>query len=142
MGCEVLRAVHRRTRILSVYVCVCACIHVCDCPLHARDMTCSEKEKENGNHPCCLRNRARNSFIVNSGGRCGHRFRQILIYYRGKSAPGTKRLCCYNETCYNELCNNRQNMYINDAELAGTTRFLSYSEVYVISRLVILWDDL
>ena len=28
-------------------------------------------------------------------------------------------------------------MYIHDAELAGTTRFLSYIKVYVISRLVI-----
>ena len=33
-------------------------------------------------------------------------------------------------------------MYINDAEVAGTTRFLSYSEVYVISGLVISRDDL
>ena len=48
----------------------------------------------------------------------------------------------YRDLCYNELCNNRQKMYINDAELAGITRFLSYSEVYVISGLVILRDDL
>ena len=33
-------------------------------------------------------------------------------------------------------------MYINDAEFAGTTRFSSYSEVYVISGLIILRDDL
>ena len=42
----------------------------------------------------------------------------------------------------NLFCNNRQKMYINDAELAGTTRFLSYSEVYVIPGLVIPRDDL
>ena len=33
-------------------------------------------------------------------------------------------------------------MYINDAKLAATTRFLSYTEVYVISGLIILRDDL
>ena len=33
-------------------------------------------------------------------------------------------------------------MYINDAELAGTTRLLCYNEVYVISGLVISRDDL
>ena len=33
-------------------------------------------------------------------------------------------------------------MYIKDAELAGTTRFLSYSEVYVIAGLVISRDNL
>ena len=33
-------------------------------------------------------------------------------------------------------------MYINDAELAGTTRFLANIEVYIISGLVISRDDL
>ena len=33
-------------------------------------------------------------------------------------------------------------MYINEAELAGTTRLLSYSEVFVISGLVISRDNL
>ena len=70
--------------------CVGACIHVRDCPLHARDMTCSEKEKENSNHLCCLRNRARKSSIVNSGGLCGHRFRRILSTIEEKQPPGPK----------------------------------------------------
>ena len=68
-----------------------------------------------------------------------------FIYYRGKTPSGNKRLCRYSEshviTNY-VITNKRQKMYINDAELAGTTTFLCYSEVYVISRLVISRDDL
>ena len=61
-------------------------------------MTCSGKEKENSSRPCCFRNRARSSSVVNSGGFCGYHFRRMFIYYRLKTAPGIKTLCRYNET--------------------------------------------
>ena len=83
--CVCVRAYMRARTYMYMYVSV-----------HARDMTCSEKE--NSNRPCCLRNRARNSSVANSGGLCGHGFRQIFIYYSGETAPGTKGLCRYNET--------------------------------------------
>ena len=47
----------------------------------------------------------------------------------------------YQKVCYNKLCK-RQKTYIKDVELAGTTIFLSCSEVYVITELVISRDDL
>ena len=58
----------------------------------------SKSKNSTCNRPWCSRNLARNSSVVNSGGLIGHRFRRIFIYYRGKIAPGTKRLCRYNET--------------------------------------------
>ena len=41
------------------------------------------------------------------------------------------------DLCYNKLCNKRQKVYINGTELAGTTRFLSYSKVcYIRTRYI------
>ena len=108
-----------------------------DCPLHARDMTCSEKEKENSNRLCCLRNRATNSSVVNSGGLCGHRFRRIFIYYRGRTAPGTK-ICRYNKTYVITNYVISVKVYINDTELEGTTRFfiLQRGLCYIRTRYI------
>ena len=69
-------------------------------------------------------------------------FAGFLFTIEGKQPLGPKDLSLQQDLCYNKLCNKRQKMYINDAELAGTTRFLSYSEVCVISGLVISRDDL
>ena len=65
------------------------------------------------------------------------------MYYRGKTAPGTKRLCRYNETyVITNYVISVKKMYINEVGLAGTMRFLRCSEVYIISGLVISRDDL
>ena len=65
-------------------------IETSDCPLHARDMTCSEKEKENSNRLCCLRNRATNSSAVNSEDFVGIVFAGFLSTIEGKQPPGPK----------------------------------------------------
>ena len=69
-------------------------------------------------------------------------FTGFLSTIEGKQPPGPKDCVVITRHVIANYVITVKKMYINDAELAGTTRFLSYSEVYVISGLVISRDDL
>ena len=61
----------------------------------------------------------------------------IFMYYGGNITSGTAPTLSYIELCYK-----REILYGIDAASAGTAGILRYIEVYVLSGLVILGDDL